>query len=127
MQFKRLLRYAGKYKIYLLLCPLVMIGEVMMETLIPLLTATLIDDVIPGCQETGSIQRVLLYGGLMVLMSLISMAFGMTGSRLSALGGMGFSKNLRRAVFEKIQHFSLSSILLFSINSHCLSAAKIII
>ena len=114
MQFKRLLRYAGKYKIYLLLCPLVMIGEVMMETLIPLLTATLIDDVIPGCQETGSIQRVLLYGGLMVLMSLVSMAFGMAGSRLSALGGMGFSKNLRRAVFEKIQHFSFKNIDKFS-------------
>ena len=104
MQFFRLLKYAGKYKKYLILCPLVMIGEVVMEMLLPMLTADLIDNVIPYSAETGNITRVLLYGGLMLVMSLISMLFGMAGSRFSALGGMGFSRNLRQAIFEKVQH-----------------------
>ncbi len=114
MQFTRLLNYAGKYKKYLILCPLVMIGEVVMEMLLPMLTATLIDEVIPYSAETGNITRVLLYGGLMLLMSMISMGFGMAGSRLSALGGMGFSRNLRQAIFEKVQRYSFKNIDKFS-------------
>ena len=47
MQFFRLLKYAGKYKKYLILCPLVMIGDVVMEMMLPTLTATLIDKIIP--------------------------------------------------------------------------------
>ncbi len=114
MQFKRLLKYAGKYKKYLLLCPLVMIGEVVMEMLLPLITARLIDEAIPACKETGSIQQVLVLGLAMFFMALVSMAFGMAGSRLSALGGMGFSRNLRQAIFEKVQHFSFKNIDHFS-------------
>ncbi|MBQ4640353.1 MAG: ABC transporter ATP-binding protein [Clostridia bacterium] len=114
MQFFRLLKYAGKYKKYLILCPLVMIGEVVMEMLLPMLTATLIDEVIPQSAETGNLSRVLLYGGLMLLMSVISMGFGMAGSRFSALGGMGFSRNLRQAIFEKVQKYSFKNIDKFS-------------
>ena len=106
MQFFRLLKYAGKYKKYLILCPLVMIGEVVMEMMLPTLTATLIDKIIPESAASGNISRVLLYGGLMLLMAMISMGFGMAGSRLSALGGMGYSRNLRQAIFEKVQHYS---------------------
>ncbi len=114
MQFFRLLKYAGKYKKYLILCPLVMIGEVVMEMMLPTLTATLIDTIIPESAATGNLSRVLLYGGLMLLMSVISMGFGMAGSRLSALGGMGFSRNLRQAIFEKVQHYSFKNIDKFS-------------
>ena len=114
MQFKRLLKYAGKYRKYLLLCPLVMIGEVVMEMLLPLITARLIDEAIPACKETGSIQQVLVLGLAMFFMALVSMAFGMAGSRLSALGGMGFARNLRQAIFEKVQHFSFKNIDHFS-------------
>ncbi len=114
MQFFRLLKYAGKYKKYLILCPLVMIGEVVMEMLLPMLTADLIDNVIPYSAESGNITRVLAYGGLMLVMSLISMAFGMAGSRFSALGGMGFSRNLRQAIFEKVQKYSFKNIDKFS-------------
>ncbi|MBQ2977371.1 MAG: ABC transporter ATP-binding protein [Clostridia bacterium] len=114
MQFFRLLKYAGKYKKYLILCPLVMIGEVVMEMMLPTLTATLIDKIIPESAASGNISRVLLYGGLMLLMSMISMGFGMAGSRLSALGGMGYSRNLRQAIFEKVQHYSFKNIDKFS-------------
>jgi len=114
VQFFRLLKYAGKYKKYLILCPLVMIGEVVMEMMLPTLTATLIDKIIPESAASGNISRVLLYGGLMLLMSMISMGFGMAGSRLSALGGMGYSRNLRQAIFEKVQHYSFKNIDKFS-------------
>ncbi len=114
MQFFRLLKYAGKYKKYLILCPIVMIGEVVMEMLLPLITADLIDNVIPETTASGHIGKVLLYGGLMLVMSIISMGFGMAGSRLSALGGMGFSRNLRQAIFEKVQKYSFKIIDKFS-------------
>ena len=114
MQFKRLLKYAGKYKKYLLLCPLVMIGEVVMEMLLPLITARLIDEAIPACQATGSLRQVIVLGAAMLVMACVSMAFGMAGSRLAALGGMGFARNLRQAIFEKVQHFSFKSIDHFS-------------
>ena len=89
MQFKRLLRYAGKYRKYLILCPLVMIGEVVMEMLLPTITAQLIDEAIPACEQSGNLSKVLALGGMMLLMALLSMGFGMAGSRLSALGGHG--------------------------------------
>ncbi|MBE5787282.1 MAG: ABC transporter ATP-binding protein [Clostridiales bacterium] len=114
MQFFRLLKYAGKYKKYLILCPIVMIGEVVMEMLLPTITADLIDKVIPESAETGNILKVLLYGGVMLVMALISMLFGMAGSRFAAKGGMGFSRNLRQAIFEKVQKYSFKNIDKFS-------------
>ncbi|MBR2055007.1 MAG: ABC transporter ATP-binding protein, partial [Clostridia bacterium] len=91
-----------------------MIGEVVMEMLLPMLTADLIDNIIPQSAQTGHIGRVIAYGGLMILMALISMGFGMAGSRFSALGGMGFSRNLRQAIFEKVQKYSFKNIDKFS-------------
>ncbi len=114
MQFKRLLKYAGKYKKYLLLCPLAMIGEVIMEMLLPMITAQLIDEAIPSCQETGTLRQVIVLGVTMLVMAFISMGFGMAGARLSSLGGMGFARNLRQAIFEKVQHFSFKNIDHFS-------------
>ena len=111
---KMLRRYAGKYGKYLILCPLVMIGEVAMETTIPMMTANLINKAIPESQKTGSLSQVLLYGGLMVLMALASMAFGMLGSYLSSKGAYGFGRNLRQALFERVQKFSFKNIDKFS-------------
>ena len=106
--------YSGAYKKYLILCPISMIGEVAMETTIPMMTANLIKYAIPHSQETGEISQVLLYGGLMVLMALASMAFGMLGSYLSSKGAFGFGRNLRQALFEKVQQFSFKNIDHFS-------------
>lgn len=115
LQFLRLLRqYAGKYGRYLILCPIVMIGEVVMETLIPKMMQRLLDEAIPYAETSGSLSKVLICGGIMILMAIVSMCFGMAGSRLSAIGGMGFSHNLRSSMFEKIQHFSFKNIDKFS-------------
>ena len=107
-------KYSGKYGKYLILCPIAMIGEVAMETTIPMMTANLINEAIPHSQQTGEISQVLLYGGLMVLMAIASMAFGMLGSYLSSKGAYGFSRNLRQALFEKVQTFSFKNIDHFS-------------
>ena len=115
MKFTQMLKtYAGEYKKYLILCPVAMIGEVAMETTIHMMTANLINQAIPHSQETGEISQVLLYGGLMVLMALASMAFGMLGSYLSSKGAFGFGRNLRKGLFERVQHFSFKNIDRFS-------------
>ncbi len=115
MKFPQILKtYSGKYKKYLILCPVSMIGEVAMETIIPMMTARLLNEAIPHSQETGEISQVLICGGLMVLMALASMAFGVLGSYLSSKGALGFSRNLRQALFEKIQRFSFRNIDHFS-------------
>ena len=108
MKLTKLLRYACEYKKYLLLCPLVMIGEVAMETTIPLMVAKLIN------QETAEMSQVLKYGGLTVLMALLSLCFGMLGAYFSSKGAMGFSRNLRQAMFERVQRFSFKNIDRFS-------------
>ena len=109
-----LLKYAGKYKWPLIFCPMVMIGEVAMETYIPKLIQRLIDEAIPYSAQSGEMSQVLICGGLMIAMALISMGFGMAGSYLGAKGGMGFGRNLRQALFEKIQRFSFKNIDKFS-------------
>ena len=108
MKLTKLLRYAGEYKKYLLLCPLVMIGEVAMENLIPLMVAKLINE------ESAEVSQVLKYGGLTVLMALASLAFGMLGAYLASKGGMGLSRNLRRTMFDQVQRFSFKNIDRFS-------------
>ena len=112
--FLNLLKYAGKYKWPLIFCPMVMIGEVAMETYIPKLIQRLIDEAIPNSAQSGEMSQVLICGGLMIAMALISMGFGMAGSYLGAKGGMGFGRNLRQALFEKIQRFSFKNIDKFS-------------
>ncbi len=115
MKFPQILKtYSGEYKKYLILCPLSMVGEVAMETIIPMMTARLLNEAIPHSQETGELSQVLLCGGLMVLMALASLVFGVLGSYLSSKGALGFSRNLRQALFEKIQRFSFRNIDHFS-------------
>lgn len=114
MQIGKLAKYTRGYRVPLLLCPVVMIGEVAMEVLIPTLIKDLIDVAIPHGTATGDLSLILKYGGLMILAALCSMAFGMAGARLSAVGTMGFARNLRQGIFSKIQHFSFKNIDKFS-------------
>ena len=111
--FKLIKRFAGQYKWALLLCPVVMIGEVVMEMLIPMQITKLIDVAIPGAAENG-LGPVILCGVTMIGMAVISMCFGMAGSRLGAVGGMGFAANLRNGIFSNIQTFSFKNIDKFS-------------
>lgn len=107
---RRLIGYIGKYKKYAIMTPLVMMGEVLMEILIPLVMAEMIDKGIMG----SDVNYTVWMGVLMIVMALVSLCFGALGSRFGAKAGMGFAKNVRKAVFEKVQSFSFSNVDKFS-------------
>ena len=100
----------GRYKKEALLSPLCTIGCVILEILIPYMTASIIDKGI-AVGDMGHVARV---GLVMAVMALGAMAFGVTANRLSARASTGFAANLRSAMFENIQTFSFSSIDKFS-------------
>ena len=108
---KKLVSCIGEYKKYAILTPFVMIGEVLMEILIPFVMASMIDKGILG---DGGVSYIAKMGALMVVMALISMMFGALGAKFGALAGMGFAKNLRKRLFDKVQDFSFSNVDKFS-------------
>ena len=92
------------------LTPFFMIGEVVMETVIPLLMASIIDDGV----EAGNMKHIYFIGVLMVAAALIGLFFGIMGGKYGARASAGFAKNLRKAMYENIQTFSFSNIDKFS-------------
>ena len=87
-----------------------MIGEVLMETLIPYVMAALIDQGI----SKSSMPDIYLYGFLMLLCALCSLMFGVWGGKFGAEASTGFAANLRSAMFSHIQTFSFANIDKFS-------------
>ena len=106
----KLLKYLAEFKIYAILCPLAVIGEVFLEIRIPFLMSKIVDEGIAH----RDIDYVLQTGGLMVLMALFSLLFGVLSSRFAATASMGLGSELRRALFYKVQDFSFSNIDKFS-------------
>ncbi len=107
---KTLFRQVKQYKKASLLTPLFAALEVLMEVLIPFVTAELIDKGIQG----GSIEYVWRYGLLMVGMAMLSLLFGLLAAKFAATASSGFAANLRNAMYENIQTFSFSNIDKFS-------------
>ncbi len=92
------------------LTPVFMILEVLMETIIPLLMASIIDDGV----EAGNLGHIYFIGFLMVLAACVSLFAGMMGGKYGARASTGFARNLRKAMYENIQTFSFSNIDKFS-------------
>lgn len=107
---KKLLSCVGEYKKYAILTPVVMIGEVLMEVLIPLVMAKIVDVGIGNSDVSYTIKM----GLLMVCMALISLGCGSLGGRFAAVAGMGFAKNVRKKLFDKVQDFSFANVDKFS-------------
>ena len=107
---RTLLGYVGEYKKDSILTPLFMIIEVTMEVRIPYVTASIIDDGI----QAGNLSHVFAYGGLMLLLALFSLMGGILSARYGASASTGFAKNIRQAMYEKVQTFSFSNIDKFS-------------
>ena len=110
---KTLAAHIKEYKKPSIITPLLMIGEVLMETIIPLLMASIVNDGI----EKGNMTHIFVTGILMVVMALCSLGFGVGGAKYGAIASMGFGKNLRKAMFENIQTFSFANIDKFSTSS----------
>lgn len=99
-----------EYKKASIATPFFMIGEVIMETIIPLLMASIIDDGV----NKGDLNHIYLIGAGMVLTALLSLCFGIGGGVYGAKASTGFARNLRKAMYENIQRFSFSNIDKFS-------------
>lgn len=92
------------------LTPVFMILEVLMETIIPLMMASIIDNGV----EAGDIHHIYVMGGCMVIVACISLFAGTMGGKYGAHASAGFARNLRKAMYENIQTFSFSNIDKFS-------------
>ena len=103
---KTLIRQIKGYKTATILTPVWTALEVLMDVLIPYVTASLIDEGI----NTGDMQNVYFYGTIMLGMALMSMVFGVLGGRCSAYASTGFAANLRSAMYRNIQRLAFSDI-----------------
>ncbi|MDY4588417.1 MAG: ABC transporter ATP-binding protein [Oscillospiraceae bacterium] len=107
---KTLAAQIRQYKRSTLLTPLFTILEVVMEVLIPFVTATIIDKGINGNNGEGDLPTVFIYGGVMIVMAFLSLTFGVLAGKFAANASAGFACNLRDAMFSNIQTFSFSNI-----------------
>lgn len=94
---KTILAQVREYRLSTVLAPLFTVGEVVLEVLIPFVTASIIDK---GIQ--ANIQQVYLYGGLMLLMALLSLVCGVLAGRFAAKASSGLACNLRESIYEKV-------------------------
>ena len=110
IMLKTLYKQIGEYKTASVLTPLFTSLEVVMDVLIPYVTARLIDDGL----NAGNMGDVYFYGAVMVGMACVSLLFGILAGRYSAYASSGFAANLRRAMYRNVQTFSFSDIDKFS-------------
>ncbi|MBQ8800485.1 MAG: ABC transporter ATP-binding protein [Lachnospiraceae bacterium] len=110
---RKLMGCVREYKTVSILTPILMIGEVVMECLIPFVTAELVNQIKAGCEFSVIVK----HGLVLFAMACISLLFGglagMTGSKASC----GFAKNLRHDLYYKIQEYSFENIDKFSSSS----------
>ena len=103
---KTLYRQIHGYWTATILTPVWTALEVLMDVLIPYVTASLIDKGI----NAGDMQNVYYYGTIMLGMAMMSMVFGILGGRCSAYASTGFAANLRLAMYRNIQRLAFSDI-----------------
>ena len=103
---KTLYQQIKQYRTAALLTPGFTALEVLMDVLIPYVTASLIDKGI----NAGDMENVYFYGAIMLGMAFLSLAFGIIGGRFSAYASTGFAANLRLAMYQNIQRFAFSDI-----------------
>ncbi|MCQ2557511.1 MAG: ABC transporter ATP-binding protein/permease [Oscillospiraceae bacterium] len=107
---KLLIRSIREFRLPAILTVLFIIGEVVIEVLIPFITANLINTIRSGV-EMGDLLRT---GGLIVVLAAVSLTCGTSAGFFSAKAGAGFSRNLRHDIFARVQSFSFENIDKFS-------------
>lgn len=103
---KKLASYIGEFKKATILTPIFMILEVVMEMIIPLLMAKIIDNGVGN----GDMKYVTIVGLVMIVIAFCSLTFGVLGGKYGANASTGFARNLRKAMYYNIQNFSFSNI-----------------
>lgn len=110
---RRLISCIREYKKATIITPIMMVGEVACECIIPLITAALINEIQKGCD----MKVITKYGIGLFFMALFSLMFGCLAGWFAATASSGFAKNLRHDLFYKVQDFSFSNIDKFSTSS----------
>lgn len=111
--FFQLAKRIGEYKRAAIATPILVIFEVVLECLIPLLIANLVNEIKAGCSLTVIVQ----YGILLAVMAILSLAFGSIAGYTCATASCGFARNLRRDLFYRVQTFSFENIDKFATSS----------
>lgn len=111
--FKKLLGSVREYKLPSILTFIFIVGEVIIECLIPFITANLVNSIKAGVE----IESLLKTGLLLTVMAIVSLCCGGAAGKTSAKAASGFAKNLRHDIFEKIQSYSFANIDKFSSSS----------
>ena len=104
---KTLAKSIREYKFPSLITVFFMMGEVIIEAIIPFITADLVNKI---KMPTTPIGLVFKTGLILVMLALLSLVCGGMGAVTGAKASTGFAKNLRRDMFRKIQSFSFSNI-----------------
>lgn len=107
---KKLLQSVREYKKQSIITPLLVTLEVLMEVLIPLEMAKIIDI---GIAE-GNLGYIIQRGLILVIMAMMSLFFGVQAGNFAAIAGAGYAKNLRHDIYYKVQDFSFKNIDHFS-------------
>ena len=110
---KTLAKQIKEYKWASIITPIMMVGEVITETIVPLLMASIVDDGV----YAGNINHIYKMGGVMLVVAFFGLFFGYMGGRLAAYASGGFAHNLREAMYANIQTFSFNNIDKFSTSS----------
>ena len=110
---KPLLRCAKEYKLQTIVTPILVFFEVILECLIPMVIAELVN----SYESDRDITKLLMYGGVVVVLALLSLAFGSIAGVTCATASAGFAKNLRHDMFYSVQGFSFENIDRFSSSS----------
>lgn len=104
--FKTLYKEIDGFKLVSVLTPVCMIGEVVMEMIVPRLMASIIDDGVTA----GNMEHIYRVGGWMIVAAIIGLVFGVLGAVFGSRAATGFARNLRRSMYRNIQTFSFSNI-----------------
>ena len=107
---RTLLRHVKEFTADSIKTPICMVAEVIMEMLVPLLMASIIDNGV----NAGNMQHIYKVGAVMVLVAFLGLIAGLLGARYGARASTGFARNLREAMYTNIQTFSFANIDKFS-------------
>ena len=110
---KKLLKSVREYKKASILAPIIISFEVILECIMPFITAKLVTEIQNGCE----MKTIVKYGLILIALAFASLSCGALAGHFAAIASCGFAKNLRHDLFYSIQNFSFSNVDKFSSSS----------
>ena len=110
---KKFMKYVGEYKKHSIIAPVFVTLEALMEIIIPFLTSSMIDYGI----DRGDMNHIVKMSLCILICAVLSIIFGCIAGRTAAIASVGFTKNLREAMYRKVQDFSFFNMDKYSVSS----------